>query len=117
MIIYLFCLGLQFLFKETIFYLIQIILKITIFVFFAVPCPDPTPDNGYNVILEYNTPPPNNESFSAYTILQFGCNSGYTLIGTFNISICLPDGVWALPVPNCIIQGSVNYSITLMISY
>ena len=71
-------------------------------------CSDPTPANGSITILSGGQL--TDGTFSHSTVVQFGCNDGYTLVtafSAFDFSIYQTDGTWFPPVPNCILQGNV----------
>ncbi|CAH1239076.1 CSMD3 [Branchiostoma lanceolatum] len=56
------------------------------------PCPDPgVPKNGYRV----------GDSFSWDSLVSFGCNDGYLLIGQARIR-CQAESRWSHPFPSCV---------------
>ena len=75
-------------------------------------CSDPTPANGSITILSGGQL--TDGTFSHHTVVQFRCNTGYTLVTAFtafDIAFCQTGGTWYPPLPNCVLQGNVicNY--------
>ncbi|XP_078616467.1 CUB and sushi domain-containing protein 3-like [Branchiostoma floridae x Branchiostoma japonicum] len=62
---------------------------------FSAPCPDPgTPDNGYRT----------GDSFAVGSVVSFGCNHGYVLLGQERLTCTLDDHVgidWDFITPTC----------------
>ena len=87
--------------------------------FLAVPCSNPTVANGSSTVTSFTKPPTNDGFFFEWTILEFECDPGYTLVGSWipdlNISFCFPNGVWFPPIPSCILQGKFVFFIQITI--
>ena len=71
------------------------------FNFFVGTCPDPTPENG---AIKSVTTSAVNGRYPANTNATFQCNTGYTLNGYYQYSVCL-EGKWD-PLPAfCVANG------------